>query len=560
MKLRLLLGTIGVCFSYFLVILRSSLDSQSENDDLQLEHQDHIAIRVDSQQSNNDLQLVACIEALRNRNSDLIQIISEQVKEQNKDHKPLTNAEEENNSQEDEEQIPVVVVPVISYDVKIESLLAETISDLHKIAQQTAVNGGFGEQFIQVYGSCRREFLEESLTSLGLKKLSTDEVHSMSWKNQRDTAVRWIKASNVCLKILFDGERRLCGRVFLGFPAAADLSFMEISGKTATWLLDFANAVATASPSPERLFMILDLFEALRDMIPDFERIFQDQMRNEAVTIWKKLGEAIWKNFMELGYALIRNQTPLTMTPIGGTIHSHTRYLMNYLLIACDSRQTLEQVFKENMHLLKEYPELDERVGSNSSSMQTVINWIMEMFDRNLEAKSKTFEDLALSHVFLMNNRHYMVQKARNRELGIVLGDDWFQKQSEKIRQYLAGYLSSSWDKVLEILKLDGSSDSIQTRPNGAAKAMKKKLKMFNVEFENICRVQSSWYVDEKLRQDIMIVLVKTLLPAYGSFIRRFQSVAKLGKNADKYVKYGDIEAKLNDLLGGVSASTSHQK
>ncbi|MED6143900.1 hypothetical protein PIB30_010257 [Stylosanthes scabra] len=550
MKIKLLLGTIGVCFSYFLVILRSSLDFQPENDDLQLEDQEAIAIRVDSQQSNNDSQLAACIEALRNRNSDLIQIILEQVKEENKDQKSLTDAEEE-------EQIPVV-----SYDIKIDSLLAETMIDLHKIAQQTAVAGEFGEEFIKVYASCRREFLEESLMNLGLKKLSTDEVHSMSWENQRDMAERWIKACNVCLKILFAGERRLCERVFSGFLAAANLSFMDISGETGTWLLDFADAVATAKPAPGRLFMILDMFEALRDMIPEFESLFPDQLRNEADTVWKRLGEAIWRNFMELG-DVIRHQTPEMVS--SSNIHHLTRYFMNYLLLACDSRQTLEQVFNEHMHLLKEYPELepDGRFGSSSSlSMKTVIDWTMEMFECNLEAKSKTFEDLALSHVFLMNNGHYMIQKAENSELGILLGDDWFQKQSEKIKQYHVGYLSSSWDKVFEILKLDGSNDSVQTQPNVAAKEMKKKLKMFNMQFENICRVQSSWYVEEKIREDIMIVLVKTLLPAYGCFIRRFQSVPKLGKNAKKYVKYGveDIETKLNDLLRGVTASSRRQQ
>lgn len=75
--------------------------------------------------------------------------------------------------------------------------------------------------------------------------------------------------------------------------------------------------------------------------------------------------------------------------------------------------------------------------------------------------------------------------------------------------------------------------------------------------------VKSSWFVfDEQLREEIRISIEKTLLPAYGNFIGWFQSVLELGKNADKYIKYGaeDIEARLNDLFQGSSGSTTSQK
>ncbi|MCI39969.1 exocyst complex component EXO70B1-like, partial [Trifolium medium] len=69
-------------------------------------------------------------------------------------------------------------------------------------------------------------------------------------------------------------------------------------------------------------------------------------------------------------------------------------------------------------------------------------------------------------------------------------------------------------------------------------------------------RVQSSWSViDEQLREEIRISTKKTLLPAYGNFIGRFQSVPELGKHAEKYIKYEteDIEARINGLFQGSS-------
>ena len=99
-------------------------------------------------------------------------------------------------------------------------------------------------------------------------------------------------------------ERRLCDRVFFGFASAFDLSFMEVYRGSTIQLLNFVDAVAMGSRSPEHLFKILDLFKTLRDLLPEFESVFFDQyclfLRNEAITIWKKFGEAIRGISMEL--------------------------------------------------------------------------------------------------------------------------------------------------------------------------------------------------------------------------------------------------------------------
>ena len=52
MKIKLLLGMVGACFSYFLIILRSTQNFTSENEDFGLEDQNHVIIQVVSQQSN----------------------------------------------------------------------------------------------------------------------------------------------------------------------------------------------------------------------------------------------------------------------------------------------------------------------------------------------------------------------------------------------------------------------------------------------------------------------------------------------------------------------------
>jgi hypothetical protein len=91
----------------------------------------------------------------------------------------------------------------------------------------------------------------------------------------------------------------------------------------------------------------------------------------------------------------------------GGGIHPIVRYIMNYLRLTCEYRQTLEQVFEDHRHLLKEYPKLHDSVPS-SSSLSLHMDRIMEALESNLEAKSKIYNDYALSSVSLMNSSQYI--------------------------------------------------------------------------------------------------------------------------------------------------------
>ncbi|KAF3956363.1 hypothetical protein CMV_018500 [Castanea mollissima] len=100
---------------------------------------------------------------------------------------------------------------------------------------------------------------------------------------------------------------------------------------------------------------------------------------------------------------------------------------MNYLRAACRSCQTLEQVFDENVVPSKGVS------PSSSSSLSVQMDWIMELLEGNLEAKSKIYKDPALSSVFMMNNGRYIVQKVKDSELGGLLGEDWIRKHNAKV-------------------------------------------------------------------------------------------------------------------------------
>nr|XP_025626451.1 exocyst complex component EXO70B1 [Arachis hypogaea] len=438
-------------------------------------------------------------------------------------------------------------------DVVIDVLPAGTVIDLREIATRM-VAAGFGDSCARVYGGCRREFLEESFSRLGFRNLCASEIQEMPWQVLEDEIERWINASNVSLRILFPSERRLCDRVFSG-GSAADIAFGEVCREPVTQLLRFADAVASHSRSPDQLFRILHVFDTMRELIPEFASLFSDsQCETEAIEVWKRLGEAIKEIFVELEN-LIRHD-PAKAAVHGGGLHPITKYVVNYLVAASQSRRTLELVFQGDFLPLKDFiTKVDDNKHQSDSHFCVQLCGIMDLLESNLEAKSKFYKDLALCSVFMMNNLRYIVQKAKTSELGPVLGDDWIRKHTAKIRRFHVSYQRSSWSKVVGFLKVTsevtmaaGSSVVVEV------KAMKEKLKMFNLHFEEICRVQSHWVVfDEQLREEIRIALEKILLPAYGSFIGRFHNVPELSKYVDKYVKYGvdDIGDRLNDLFQG---------
>ncbi|KAL2238397.1 UNVERIFIED_CONTAM: Exocyst complex component EXO70B1 [Sesamum indicum] len=469
-------------------------------------------------------------------------------------HHPDYSDEDDDASVEDDDNCVPVAQPVTDYDVVVDALPAGTIGDLHEIAKRM-VAAGYVNECSQAFSAWRKEFLEESLSRLGLQKLSIDEVHRTQWTQLEDEIEKWIKAINVALRILFPSERRLCDRIFLGFSSAADLNFMEVCSGSTIQLLNFADAVAMGSRSPERLFKVLDVYETVRDLMPEFELIFSDQysvsLRNEAIAIWKRLGEAIRGIFMELEN-LIRRDPAKSAVP-GGGLHPITRYVMNYLRAACRSRLTLEQVFEESVAPSVDCRDGDDKALSSSSSLGVEMAWIMEMLECNLEAKSKVYRETALCSVFLMNNWRYIVQKVKDNELGTLLGDDWVRKRTAKVRQYHVNYQRSSWSKILGVLKVDSNS----TSPSAASKSLKEKLKLFNSYFEDICKTQSSWVIfDEQLREELRISVSGTLLPAYRSFIGRLQAAPDIEKHMDRHVRYSteDIETRISMLFQGASS------
>ena len=447
-----------------------------------------------------------------------------------------------------DEPIPIAK-PVTDYDVVIDALSPGSIANVHQIAKRM-VDAGFGRECAEAYAEARRSFVDESVARLGIRPRTAEEVHASPWEELEFDIARWIPAFNMVFRILIPSERRLCDRVFDGLAPFGDLAFIAAVRTQALQLISFGDAISSSSRAPERLFRVVDMYEAVRDILPDLDPVFSDPysatLRAEVSTMCNTLGSSIKGIFMELENLIRRD--PARVAAPGGGIHPITRYVMNYLRAACGSRQTLEEVMEGDLGVNGGAPVAVDP-DRPTSSLAVHIAWIMDVLHKNLDTKSKIYRDPSLASIFLLNNGKYIIQKVNDSELGVLLGDEWIKQMTTRVRRWSVDYQRTTWGKVTTVLQT--GSPGIGGLP---AKAMLQKLHMFNTYFEEIFATQSEWVIaDEQLRVDIRAAVEDSVMPVYASLIAKLKSSPETGR--DLYIKYTpeDVVARIHHLFEGAA-------
>lgn len=152
-------------------------------------------------------------------------------------------------------------------------------------------------------------------------------------------------------------------------------------------------------------------------------------------------------------------------------------------IIFLSYQSTLKQLFQEF------------ESGDSNSQLAAVTMRIMQALQTNLDGKSKQYKDPALSHLFLMNNIHYMVRSVRRfvyvplfgersyvlwkcyiliyaykvfylltisrSEAKDLLGDDWVQRHRRIVQQHANQYKRIAWAKVIFLVIWRVDSDLI---------------------------------------------------------------------------------------------------
>ncbi|KAL7107925.1 hypothetical protein ACP275_06G084100 [Erythranthe tilingii] len=424
---------------------------------------------------------------------------------------------------------------------------------LHDLAQQM-VQAGNKQQLQKIYRDARSSVLDESLRKLGVEKLSKEDVQKMQWDVLEAKIGNWIHFMRIAVKLLFAGERKVCDQIFEGFDPLMDQCFAEVTTGSVAVLLSFGDAIAKSKRSPEKLFVLLDMYEIMRELHSEIEALFRgkacNEIRESAQGLTKRLALTAKETFGDFEEAVEKDATKTSVAD--GTVHPLTSYVINYVKFLFDYQSTLKQLFQEF-----------ETGDDSNSQLAAVTMRIMQALQTNLDGKSKQYRDPSLTHLFLMNNIHYMVRSVRRSEAKDLLGDDWVQRHRRVVQQHANQYKRIAWAKILQCLSVQGltssgGGSSINAdggNSSGVSRAIiKDRLKTFNIQFEDLHQRQSQWTVpDTELRESLRLAVAEVMLPAYRSFIKRFGPLVENGKNPQKYIRFTpeDLEHMLGEFFEG---------
>ncbi|KAM5579592.1 exocyst complex component EXO70A1-like [Rosa sericea] len=444
---------------------------------------------------------------------------------------------------------------------------SDAVIDLRNIAERM-IAAGYLRECIQVYGSVRKSAVDSSFRRLGIEKLSIGDVQRLQWEELEAKIRRWIRAAKACIRIVFASEKKLCEQIFQGIGTDIDdACFMETVKGPAIQLFNFAEAISISRRSPEKLFKILDLHDALLDLIPDIDSVFEskssESIRIQAAEILSRLAEAARGILSEFENAVLRE--PSRVPVPGGTIHPLTRYVMNYIALISDYKQILNELIVSKPSTGSRYsgdpttPDMEFAELEGKTPLALHLIWIIVILQFNLDGKSKHYKDASIAHLFMMNNVHYIVQKIKGSpELREMIGDDYLRKMTGKFRQAATSYQRATWVKVLYCLRDEGLHVSGSFSSGVSKSALRERFKSFNAIFEEVHRTQATWLVpDSQLREELRISISEKLIPAYRSFLGRFRSHIESGKHPENYIKYSveDLETAVLDFFEGYSVS-----
>ncbi|KAL6005447.1 hypothetical protein ACLOJK_006014 [Asimina triloba] len=206
------------------------------------------------------------------------------------------------------------------------------LPSLHDLAQQM-VQAGHQPQCLKLYREIRASVLEQSLRKLGVEKLTKDDVQKMQWEVLEAKIGNWIHFMRIAVKLLFAAERKICDHIFEGIDGIKDQCFAEVTANSMTMLLSFGEAIAKSKRSPEKLFVLLDMYEIIRELLPEIESIFEGkvcaEMRESAQLLARRLAETAEETFGDFEEAVEKDASKTAVQD--GTVHPLTSYVINYV-------------------------------------------------------------------------------------------------------------------------------------------------------------------------------------------------------------------------------------
>jgi len=392
---------------------------------------------------------------------------------------------------------------------------SDAIVDLKMIAN-CMISSGYEKDCVKIYKKFRKKIIVDTLSHLGFEKLTSTQMQKLEWEILEKKIKIWVIVARVAITTLFNGERILSDHIFSS--SVAESCFVDITLQSALNLFIFSLTVAKSRKTAEKIFPTLDVYQTILQLTPKIDQIFSydstASVRLQANESLEKLSESVNAMMTEFQSSITKESSKSAIS--GGGVHQLTRYVMNFIVFLADYSDSLATILKESsLPLPEDYfsSSGEENPGSGDRSpMAARLAWLILVLLCKIDAKSRLYNDSALSYLFLANNLHYVVTKVRTSNLRVVLGDDWVANHEVKVNQYLEKYEKMAWGDVIASLPGDST----------AGTEAEESLRRFNEAFEEAYKKHKTWVVpDPNLRDEIQASIARKLMPGYTGFYKK---------------------------------------
>jgi len=435
-------------------------------------------------------------------------------------------------------------------------VVAVAMSDLKSIAD-CMMSSGYSIECVNIYKLVRKSVVDEGLYLLGIEKFRSSQIHKMNWEALEHMIKNWMNAV-IAVKTLLSGEKALCDHVFSASQTIKESCFSEIT-KGAINLFRFPVHVAKCKKLPERIFPLMDLYEALSDLQPEVELIFNSEstsdIKLQVVSSLHGLGESI-RAILSDFVSTIQNDSSKTLI-VGGGIHPLTQKVTSYISSLADYSRILSDIVSDsppprNTALPEAYFESPTSDSGLTPAVSVHLAWLIFVLLCKLDRKAEVYKDMSLSYLFLANNVQIVLDKVCTTHLNVLLGEGWVFKHAKKVIQYASTYETMAWGKVFSSLP------DINSPPLSPEEA-KECFQRFNAAFEEAYKKQVSWVVpDRKLRDELKVSIAKELIPAYREFYDTHRMMLR-ENNFEMFVRFtpDDLGNYIAHLFHGTALSGS---
>lgn len=384
-----------------------------------------------------------------------------------------------------------------------------------------------------------------------LKTYAPEEIDKMEWEALESAITLWIQHFQFAVKDVFVAEKQLCKQVLSGVMDGAvwPECFAKIADKIMAVFFRFGEGVARSSKEPQKLFKLLDMYDALDCIRTEFFQVFDGESGMDICSRFRELQKllihAASKVFWEFGLQIegLQDGAP---PPPDGSVPKIVRYAVNYLKCLAGSgyAAAMGQVLRTEQTWRAGFssrPETDE------SLLREAVSNALDALQRNVESKRSRYRDKVLPHVLAMNTYWYMYMRTRGSELARLVGEQTMKKKYKTGAEEAAySYQAQAWSPLVKLLERE---ESLGEGRDGAGAVARGKMEAFMREFEeNLTRHKNSYCIpDADLREQIKEAVATVVVPAYAGFLHSYSGVMQ-GRS---FLPPDSIRELLNGLFDG---------